>query len=231
MSQFKAVSLKFRFVVLSPGSGAGRVLRHLSYHFPARFSSATKRDSLGAEGTAPPALNPNTYKGRRRGAPLQGSFCDLEHCQELLDEPLPERSILSLEDRGAAMPYCAQCSIEYVEGTTQCEDCGAALLPGSPPHPPRLVELGGEKNVKLVVIRVFTGGTAQMQADLARNILQSQGIPCLLQGESSVEMLPVLRYSSSRTGRGHRTGRTRLKGVPRHLSSVNPGGIGCRRRH
>lgn len=90
------------------------------------------------------------------------------------------------------MPYCAQCSIEYVEGTTQCEDCGAALLPGSPPHPPRLVELSGEKNVKLVVIRVFTGGTAQMQADLARNILQSQGIPCLLQGESSVEMLPVL---------------------------------------
>jgi hypothetical protein len=31
-----------------------------------------------------------------------------------------------------------------------------------------------------------------MDAELARNILQSQGIPCLLQGESSVEMLPVL---------------------------------------
>jgi len=90
------------------------------------------------------------------------------------------------------MPYCAQCSIEYVEGTTQCEDCGSALLPGSPPESPRLVELSGEKNVKLVLVRVFSGGTAQMEADLARNILQSQGIPCILQGESSVEMLPVL---------------------------------------
>jgi hypothetical protein len=49
-----------------------------------------------------------------------------------------------------------------------------------------------EKDVKLVPVRLFTGGTAQMDADLARNILQSQGIPCLLQGESSAEVLPVL---------------------------------------
>ena len=31
-----------------------------------------------------------------------------------------------------------------------------------------------------------------MDADLARNILQTQGIPSLLQGESSAEVLPVL---------------------------------------
>ncbi|MGO8787363.1 MAG: putative signal transducing protein [Terriglobia bacterium] len=90
------------------------------------------------------------------------------------------------------MPYCAQCLIEYVEGTTRCEDCGADLLPGSPPEAPPLVDLSGEKNVKLVSVRVFNGGTAQMDADLARNILQAQGIPCLLQGEGSFEMLPVL---------------------------------------
>lgn len=107
-------------------------------------------------------------------------------------QTLRERAILCVEVRGFAMPYCSQCSIEYVEGTTQCEDCGSALLPGSPPESPRLVELSGQKNVKLVVVRVFNGGTAQMEADLARNILQSQGIPCLLQGESSAEMLPVL---------------------------------------
>ena len=46
--------------------------------------------------------------------------------------------------------------------------------------------------MKLVPVRVFNGGTAQMDADLARNILQSQGIPCLLQGETSAEVLPVL---------------------------------------
>jgi len=90
------------------------------------------------------------------------------------------------------MPYCPQCLIEYVDGTARCEDCGAELLPGSPPEAPLRIDLTQEKNVKLVPVRVFNGGTALMDADLARNILQSQGIPCLLQGESSVEMLPVL---------------------------------------
>lgn len=90
------------------------------------------------------------------------------------------------------MPYCPQCLIEYVEGTAQCEECGAALLPGSPPEAPPLVDLSAEKNAKLVAVRVFTGGTAQMDADLARNILRSQGIPCILQGETSAELLPVL---------------------------------------
>ena len=90
------------------------------------------------------------------------------------------------------MPYCAQCLTEYVEGIGKCEDCGAELLPGSPPQGPPVVDLAGEKDVKLVSIRTFSGGTAQMDADLARNILQSQGIPCLLQGESSAEILPVL---------------------------------------
>ena len=44
-------------------SGAGRVLRHPSYLFPARFSSTTKQVSICAKGPAPAALNPNTYKG------------------------------------------------------------------------------------------------------------------------------------------------------------------------
>jgi Putative prokaryotic signal transducing protein len=90
------------------------------------------------------------------------------------------------------MPYCPKCLIEYVEGIGKCDDCGSALLPGSPPAGPAVVDLAGEKDVKLVSIRTFSGGTAQMDADLARNILQSQGIPCLLQGESSAEVLPVL---------------------------------------
>ncbi len=90
------------------------------------------------------------------------------------------------------MPYCAQCLIEYVEGTAACEDCGAALLPGSPPASPAVADLRNQKDVKLVTVHIFNGGTAQMDADLARNILQSQGIPSLLQGETSAEVLPVL---------------------------------------
>lgn len=89
------------------------------------------------------------------------------------------------------MPYCAQCLIEYVEGTAQCEDCGAILLPGSPPEAPPRVDLSGEKDVKLVPARIFTGSTAPMDAELARNILQTQGIPSTISGEGLADPFPV----------------------------------------
>jgi hypothetical protein len=54
------------------------------------------------------------------------------------------------------------------------------------------LEISDAKDMKLVAVRIFSGGTAQMDADLARNILRSQGIPCVLSGETSAEMLPVL---------------------------------------
>jgi hypothetical protein len=90
------------------------------------------------------------------------------------------------------MPYCGKCLIEYVDGTARCEDCGADLLPGSPSEAPPRVDLMEEKDVKLVPVRVFSGGTAQMDAELARNILQSQGIAAVAQGETAAELLPVL---------------------------------------
>jgi hypothetical protein len=90
------------------------------------------------------------------------------------------------------MPYCPQCSIEYVEGTAKCEDCSTDLVPGSPPESSPRVQIPDSKDVKLVSARVFTGGTAQMDADLARSILQAQGIPCILSGEGAANMLPVL---------------------------------------
>lgn len=93
------------------------------------------------------------------------------------------------------MPYCPTCLIEYIDDTTQCEDCGAALLPGPPPGPPPIIDLSAEKDVKLIPVHVFSGGTAQMDADVARNILQSQGIPCMLEGENSAEVLPILDVS------------------------------------
>jgi hypothetical protein len=89
------------------------------------------------------------------------------------------------------MPYCAQCLIEYVEGTAQCEDCGAALLPGSPPAAPPRFDLTAEKDVKLVPARIFSGTTAEMDAELARNILQTQGIPSALSGEGVADAFPV----------------------------------------
>ena len=90
------------------------------------------------------------------------------------------------------MPYCPRCLTEYVEGTTTCEDCGVQLAPGSPPDTPHQTQSAGSGDSKLVTVRVFTGPTALLDADVARNILQSQGIPALVPGETSAELLPVL---------------------------------------
>jgi len=89
------------------------------------------------------------------------------------------------------MPYCAKCLIEYVEGTAQCEDCGAFLLPGSPPAAPPRPEIPHEKDVKLVPVRIFTGDTG-MEAEVARGVLESQGIPCVLSGDVAGEPFPVM---------------------------------------
>lgn len=67
----------------------------------------------------------------------------------------------------------------------------SSLQPGAPPAPPT-IDLAVEKDAKLVPARIFTGGMAQMDAEVARSILQSQGIPSVLQGETSAEVLPVL---------------------------------------
>ncbi len=94
--------------------------------------------------------------------------------------------ILLWEARHLTMPYCPECLAEYVEGAVNCIDCGVALRPGLPPARPS----GDSPEVKLVRVRTFRGPTAQLDADLARNLLQEEGIPCVLPGQSSAEVLP-----------------------------------------
>ncbi len=90
------------------------------------------------------------------------------------------------------MPYCRRCGTEYVEGTTQCEDCRVTLLPGSPPEsPPGVHEFDEPVDVKLVAIRTFSGAMAPL-APLAKSLLETQGIPCIIPGETSAGLLPVL---------------------------------------
>ncbi len=90
-----------------------------------------------------------------------------------------------------AMPYCPKCLTEYVEGTLDCEDCGVALRWASPPaRATAASELDESPEVKLVRIRTFSGPTARLHADLARNLLQVQGIPSVLPGEVAAETLP-----------------------------------------
>jgi hypothetical protein len=85
------------------------------------------------------------------------------------------------------MPYCPQCQTEYVEGATVCMDCGATLEPGLPPPP---LPPEGEPNARFAPVRVFQGLHAQFQADLARNVLQEEGIPSTIIGDMGAELLP-----------------------------------------
>lgn len=117
------------------------------------------------------------------------------------------------------MPYCPQCFTEYVEGTSECEDCRINLLPGSPPEVEddeadsgsstrqafggwfrSLMGAGEEEEVdgppvKMVRIRSFSGATGSLDAAVARNLLKVRGIPSILGGEASAEMLPFLDVS------------------------------------
>jgi len=76
---------------------------------------------------------------------------------------------------------------EYAEGAVECPDCRQALQPGLPPeHDPHSKRPGA----KLVRLRTFNSRTARLDANLARNILETQGIPCVLAGGTMAEMLP-----------------------------------------
>jgi hypothetical protein len=52
--------------------------------------------------------------------------------------------------------------------------------------------MGGESEIKLVPVRAFRGGTASLEAEVARNILAAEGIECVLPGEMAAVTIPVL---------------------------------------
>ncbi|MGH9326514.1 MAG: putative signal transducing protein [Terriglobia bacterium] len=85
------------------------------------------------------------------------------------------------------MAYCPQCGAGYRDGAEECADCHIPLRPG-------VLEIGSElgrgSEPKLMRVRVFSGPTAVMNADLARNLLATEGILCVLPGEYTAEMLP-----------------------------------------
>ena len=88
------------------------------------------------------------------------------------------------------MAYCPECWVEYVEGTTECSDCRVPLEAGAPPPQVNAGVPEIPPDAELVRVRTFSGPTASLEAELAQNILQTQGIACALPGEGHAEMLP-----------------------------------------
>lgn len=86
------------------------------------------------------------------------------------------------------MAYCPQCLTEYPEGSRECGNCHVPLEAGAAPQPINALEIAPD--AELVRVRTFSGPTASLDAELAQNILQTQGIACALPGEGHAEMLP-----------------------------------------
>jgi hypothetical protein len=88
------------------------------------------------------------------------------------------------------MAYCPQCLTTYAESSPECIDCGVPLQPGLPPQSVRSPEDRPKPAVRLVKVRSFGGPTGNMNAEVARNILEANGLRAVLRGEFSGEMLP-----------------------------------------
>ncbi len=68
------------------------------------------------------------------------------------------------------MPYCPNCSYEYVEGIEVCPECGAQLRPGEPP----------EEAVPADYVRLITLSDPSA-ALVFRGTLNEAGIPVIVQ--------------------------------------------------
>ncbi len=48
------------------------------------------------------------------------------------------------------------------------------------------------QDIRLIPVRTFSGGSAVMDADLARNLLEAEGIESMVPGEVAAETIPVV---------------------------------------
>lgn len=91
------------------------------------------------------------------------------------------------------MAYCPLCLMEYEKGSRECIHCHVPLRVGSPPRVGAGTnELDEPAHEKLVRVRFFTGRGGRLEAQLAREILKQEGIPCVLPGERAPDLYPAM---------------------------------------
>lgn len=78
--------------------------------------------------------------------------------------------------------FCPQCDSEYQEGYTRCADCDVALVEELPPEP------RGTAEMELEQVYETTDPTL---LPVIKSVLESAGIPYMLEGEGSFAMLPL----------------------------------------
>ena len=82
------------------------------------------------------------------------------------------------------MPFCPQCRYEYTPSTTECPDCGVALVDRLPETETSVPESGG----RFVPLPELPG---QMDAVLVKGALEAEGILCYMQMEGLIQTVGV----------------------------------------
>ncbi len=91
------------------------------------------------------------------------------------------------------MAYCPLCLTEYEKGSRECIRCHIPLRGGSPPGTEAGANgLGQPAHEKLVRVRFFTGRQGRLDAQLAQEILNAEGIPRVLPGERAPDLYPAM---------------------------------------
>jgi Putative prokaryotic signal transducing protein len=88
------------------------------------------------------------------------------------------------------MKHCPGCGTEYEDFARECMDCRVELRSGPAPADPE--NDGRRDDVKVLAVRTFIGGAASTDAEVAKNLLESEGIPCFLTGANAARLYHAL---------------------------------------
>ena len=77
--------------------------------------------------------------------------------------------------------FCPRCGAEYREGFDRCADCGVALSATPPPAP----DHGGPG----LAVLLETADVGFLP--VLKSLLEGAGIPCVVQGEEALGLLPI----------------------------------------